>query len=164
MVSSVKATLLEPVYVAGFQVRTNNGREMSGSGEIGNLWGRFMQQNLAAQIQDRVGQTLIAVYFDYASDEKGDYSYLLGAPVSSVDELPKGITHCRIQPGTYAIVMTEKGDTSQVVPAAWQRIWAMTPKELGGRRAFATDFEVYDHRCADPKNAQVEIQIGLRSK
>lgn len=156
--------LSQPIYVAGFQVRTNNAREMNGDGEIGKLWGRFMQQNLAAQIPGRVGQTLIAVYSDYARNEKGDYSFLLGAPVANVDELPAGLAYRRIQPGTYAVIHTQKGDVSQVVPAAWQHIWAMTPEELGGRRAFTEDYEVYDQRSADPKNAQVEIHIGLQSK
>ena len=161
MTSPTKQTLTEPIYVAGFQVRTNNAREAAGTGEIGKLWGRFMQQNLAAQIPNRVGQTLMVVYSDYASDEKGDYNYLLGAPVSSVDALPAGLTYRRIPPGSYAVVTTEKGDVTQVVPAAWQHIWAMTPEELGGRRAFTEDYEVYDQRSADPKNAQVEIHLSL---
>jgi predicted transcriptional regulator YdeE len=161
--------LTEPIHVAGFQVRTNNAREMSGNGKIGKLWGRFMQQNLAAQIPHRIGQTLIVVYSDYASDEKGDYSYLIGAPVSSTpvssaEGLPSGLVYRRIRPGAYVVINTQKGDVTQIISAAWQQIWAMTPEELGGRRAFAEDYEVYDHRSADPKNAQVEIHVGLRSK
>ncbi|MFC5864787.1 GyrI-like domain-containing protein [Acidicapsa dinghuensis] len=163
MTPAAKITLSNPIYVAGYQVRTNNAREMSGQGEIGKLWGRFMQQNLAAHIPNRVGQTLIVVYSDYASDEKGDYSYLLGAPVSSVDAPPAGLTYRHIQPGTYAVIEMDKGDVTQIVPGAWRRIWAMTPEELGGRRAFTEDYEVYDQRSADPKNARVEIHLALRS-
>jgi predicted transcriptional regulator YdeE len=164
MTRPTQETLSQPIYVAGFQVRTNNDREMSGDGEIGKLWGRFMQQKLAAQIPDRVGHTLIAVYSDYASDEKGDYSYLLGAPVPSVDDLPSGLAYRRIRRGAYAVINTDRGDVTQVVPAAWHLIWAMTPEQLGGRRAFAEDYEVYDHRSADPKNAQVEIHLSLQTR
>jgi predicted transcriptional regulator YdeE len=38
----------------------------------------------------------------------------------------------------------------------------MSPKELGGTRAFQTDFEIYDQRAADPENAQIDVYIGLR--
>jgi predicted transcriptional regulator YdeE len=48
------------------------------------------------------------------------------------------------------------------VQAEWKRIWAMQPVDLGGKRAFLTDYEVYDSRSANPREAQVEIHIGLQ--
>jgi predicted transcriptional regulator YdeE len=38
----------------------------------------------------------------------------------------------------------------------------MSPEELGGIRAFQTDYEIYDQRAADPANAQIDVYIGLR--
>jgi predicted transcriptional regulator YdeE len=160
--SPMKTTLGEPIYVAGFMVRTSNAKEMSGSGEIGKLWGRFMQQNLAAQIPNRVGQNLIVVYSDYASDEKGEFNYLLGAPVTAVDSLPAGLSFRQVPPGQFAVITTAQGPIAEVMQSAWKRIWAMSPAELGGTRAFLEDYEVYDQRSADPANSQVEIHIGLR--
>ncbi|MFZ1940264.1 MAG: hypothetical protein WBA18_04795 [Terracidiphilus sp.] len=55
-------TISTPFYVAGWQIRTNNTAEMSGTGKIGLLWQRFMRQNLAAQIPNRIGGALIVVY------------------------------------------------------------------------------------------------------
>jgi predicted transcriptional regulator YdeE len=158
----MKTSLSAPIYIVGIQVRTDNASEMSGHGEIGKLWGRFLQQNLAAQIPHRTGESLMAVYSNYASDEKGTYDYLLGVPVSSIDNLPTGLSFRRIPPGEYAIITTEKGNAAEVVPAAWKRIWAMTPTELGGHRAFLADYEVYYQRSADPANARVEIHLGLK--
>jgi len=37
----------------------------------------------------------------------------------------------------------------------------MSPAELGGRRAFITDYEIYDQRTENSQEAQVEIHIGL---
>jgi len=150
-----------PFYVAGWQVRTNNADEAGGNGRIGPLWQRVMQQNLTAQIPHRSGDALIVVYSKYASDEKGEYEYLVGARVGSVDNLPVGMTWKRVEPGSYAVVLTDKGQMPGVLQDAWARIWKMSPTELGGKRAFLTDYEIYDQRSADMQSAQVEIHIGL---
>jgi predicted transcriptional regulator YdeE len=157
-----KQILADPIYVAGYMVRTSNAKEMSGNGEIGKLWMRFFQENLGAQIPNRIGQNLTVVYSDYSSDEKGEYSYLLGAPVNSIDHLPAGVSYRKIPGGQYAVITTEQGPIVEIMQAAWKRIWTMPPTELGGQRAFLEDYEVYDQRSADPGNAQVEIHIGLR--
>jgi predicted transcriptional regulator YdeE len=159
---SMKTTLPEPIYVAGYMIRTSNAKEMGGNGEIGKLWGRFMQQNLAAQIPNRIGQTLIVVYSDYASDEKGEYNYLLGAPVTTVDGLPAGLSFRRIPAGQFAVFTTAQGPVAQVLEATWKQIWMSTPSQLGGQRAFVADYEIYDQRSSDPNNAQVEVHVGLR--
>jgi predicted transcriptional regulator YdeE len=148
-------------YVAGFSARTNNAKEASGQGVIGKLLQDFYQKNLAAQIPNRIGKDIFVVYSDYASDEKGDYTYLVGAPVSSVGNLPPGMTYRTIVAGTYAVLTTDRGPVTEVVPAEWKKIWKMSREELGGKRTFLTDYEVYDRRADDPHNAQVEFHIGI---
>jgi predicted transcriptional regulator YdeE len=150
-----------PFYVAGWLVRTNNADEMSGEGKIGPLWQRTMQQNLIAQIPHRSDGNLFVVYSNYASDEKGEYDYLLGARVSSVENLPASMAWRKVEPGAYAVILTEKGQMPGVLQAAWARIWKMSVAELGGKRAFLTDYEVYDQRSADMQSAQVEIHVGV---
>jgi predicted transcriptional regulator YdeE len=149
-------------YVAGYEIRTNNAREMSGQGEIGKLWQKVMQENLVAQIPNRTDSALIVVYSGYASDEKGDFNYLLGARVSSVDKLPAGMTYRKLEPGPYAIFITDQGPLVELLQAEWKKIWTMPPEQMGGKRAFLTDYEVYDQRSADQSHAQIEIHIGLK--
>ncbi len=148
-------------YVAGLQLRTNNADEMSGQGKIGPLWQRFMQEDVAAQIPDRTDGALIVVYSNYASDDKGDYDYLLGARVSSVDKLPAGVDWRKVEAGAYAVILTDKGQMPGVLQAAWARIWKMSPAELGGKRALVSDYEVYDARSANMQSSQVEIHVGV---
>ena len=62
----------------------------------------------------------------------------------------------------FGLATTEQGPLVEVLQAEWKKIWAMQPAELGGRRAFLTDYEAYDTRSANPQNAQVEIHIGLQ--
>jgi len=157
-----KQVLEQPFYVAGYLVRTNNASEASGESKIGPIWQRFMQENLAARIPNRADESFTVVYSNYASDETGAYDYLLGARVTSVDHLPAEMTWRKVEPATYAVLLTDKGQMPGVLQAAWDHIWHMSPGELGGKRAFVTDYEIYDKRTADPQNAQVEIHIGLK--
>jgi predicted transcriptional regulator YdeE len=150
-------------YVAGYAIRTNNADEMSGRGKIGELWRRFLQRNLSTTIPHRADESLIVVYSDYSSDEKGEFTYLLGARVSSVRDLPAELSYRKVVPGEYAVFTTRVGPRVEVLQEEWKRIWRCRPGEMGGRRAFITDYEVYDRRSEDPLRTQLEIHIGLKS-
>jgi predicted transcriptional regulator YdeE len=149
-------------HVAGITARTNNAHEMSGKGKIGDLWQEFLQPNVAAKIPNKIGGDLIALYTDYETDHTGDYTYLLGVPVLSDESLPASLTLKHVPAGRYAVFTSGRGPVKQVVPEIWQRILSMSPEELGGIRAFKTDYEIYDQRATDPENAQIDVYIGLR--
>ncbi|HEY9125651.1 MAG TPA: GyrI-like domain-containing protein [Acidobacteriaceae bacterium] len=157
-------TLHDPLIIAGLQVRTSNAAESTQSGQIGRLWSRFFSDNVAASIPNRVGDALYAVYSNYESNENGAYDILVGVRVSTIEGLPAGITFAGITTGEYAVLTTEKGPVAERVPAAWREVWSLTPEALGSRRAFLSDYELYDHRAADPANAEVEIHIGLEPR
>ena len=155
-----KVTLGAPIQVVGFSVRTTNAAEAKGDGEIPKLWNRFFQENLGDKIPHRVGQSLIVVYSDYASDQNGEYTYLLGAPVDSLEGTPKDLAVRTIPAGQYAVLTTPAGPPQQTLPAIWTKIWGMSEAELGGKRSFAMDYETYDD-FSDPQNMQVTVHLGL---
>ena len=163
MIHLTDKTLADPIAIIGIQIRTNNARELSGQGPIGALWSRLFAENLPSQIPNRAGESIFAVYSNYASDENGDYDYLLGCPVSTIDNIPAGMTYAAIPTGDYAVFTSDTGPVVEVVQATWKHIWSLAPDELGRKRAFLTDYEVYDHRATDPANSQVEVHIGLES-
>ena len=144
--------------VIGIEARTSNAREMSGAGVIASQWARFMKDNLLAQIPDKTDRAILAVYSDYASDQNGEYSFMIGARVSSAAQLPAGMVAKQVPAGQYAIFTSERGPVEKVVMATWQKIWAAS----GIERAYKVDFELYDERARDPKNAQVDIYVGIR--
>ena len=154
----------DPILVAGIQIRTNNARELSGEGGIGLLWQRFFSKGVDGQIPNRSSSDLYVVYSNYASDEYGDFDYLIGSPVSSIEHLPVGMTFAAIATGGYAVVTTEEGPVGEVVPGTWKEIWNMSPEELGGKRAFITDYEIYGPDAIDPTNAEVDIFLGLEAE
>jgi len=149
-------------YIVGVSARTNNAHEMAGNGKIGSVWQSFLQPSLIAKIPNKVGVDPIAVYTDYETDHTGYYTYLLGLPVSPGESVPASFIVKRVPAGRYAVFTSGRGPITRVVPEIWQRIWAMSAKELGGKRAFQSDFEIYDQRAADPENAQIDVYVGLR--
>jgi len=149
--------------VIGIQARTTNAKEMTSDGAIPKQWEKFFKEGIADKIPNKVDSTIYAVYTGYASDRDGEYDFVIGMKVSSASAIPPGMVVKKVPGGRYAVVTSAKGPGAQVVPQAWQRIWSLEDsKQLGGARAYKTDFEVYDQRSQDPQNSQVDLYIGLK--
>jgi predicted transcriptional regulator YdeE len=148
--------------VIGISIRTSNAKEMSGSGVIAQQWDRFMKEGLLSGIPNKVDPNILAVYTDYESDANGAYTFMIGARVSSADDVPVGMVVKKVPAGRYAVFISEKGFVGKVVPQTWSRIWAISKCSPGGNRAYQADFEIYDQRAADPQNAVVDIYVGIK--
>jgi predicted transcriptional regulator YdeE len=146
--------------VIGIASRTTNQKEATGEGEIPKLWQQFFAKAIPSQIPNTTGPNLYAVYSDYASDRNREYTYLVGAPVRPRSAPPNGMVAKQVSAGSYAVFTSGKGPVAKVIPAAWQQIWQL--EQTGKlKRAYKTDFEVYDQRAQDPQNAQVDIYVGV---
>jgi predicted transcriptional regulator YdeE len=147
--------------IIGIQVRTINRDEMDpATARIPGLWARW--ENVAADMPGLKEEALYAVYSDYESDHEGRYSLTLGYEVSPETTTPPDMARVVVPPGRYAVITSRRGPMPTVVVEAWLQIWGASEAELGGRRAFRVDYEVYDERSRDPADAQVEINLGLR--
>ncbi len=148
--------------VVGISIRTNNAKETSGKGVIPQRWDRFMKEGLLNTIPNKVDSNILAVYTDYENDANGEYTFMIGAKVSSADGVPPGMVAKKVPAGRYAVFTSEKGFVGKVVPQTWNRIYTAPKSSPGGNRAYRADFEVYDQRAADPQNAQVDIYVGIK--
>jgi predicted transcriptional regulator YdeE len=85
----------------------------------------------------------------------------VGQRVKDGSAAPGGMVARRILAGRYAVFTSEVGPFSKVVPDAWQEIFKL---EAEGKlkRAYKTDFEVYDQRAQNPQNGQIDIYVGLK--
>jgi len=153
----------DEVLVVGIDARTSGENEMSGEGVIPDLWQRFFQEHVLDKISDKVDQSIYALYTEFSRDRMGAYTVVLGAKVKDKTHVPKGLVLKVIPAGTYAVLTSEKGPAASVIPAAWLKIAALEDKdELGGKRAYKTDFEVYEH-FTDPQNVQADLFVGLKA-
>jgi predicted transcriptional regulator YdeE len=148
--------------VIGIEARTSNAKEMSAAGIIAKQWARFMHENLAAQIPNKTDSSILAVYTEYASDQDGEYTFMIGARVESGAQVPPGMVVKKIPRGRYAVFTSDKGPVEKIVFETWQRVWSMPKSAPGGDRTYQTDFEVYDQRAANPRDTQVDIYVGIK--
>ena len=152
----------EAFTVVGISARTSNAKEMTAEGVIGKQWGRIFQEGLLAKIPNKVDQNIVAVYTDYAGDHNGDYTFLLGARVTSDADVPAGMVAKRIPAGKFAAFTSEKGPAPKVVPELWMKINSLPKTAVGGDRVYGADFEIYDERASDPQNLQMDAYVGIK--
>ena len=157
-------TILPEKKLIGLQVRTNNQNEADPlKGQIFPIIKRYFQQQLFEGIPNRVKPgTTFCAYTDYESDHNGDYTYFVGEEVDSFDSVPEGFTTLIIPAQTYSKFTTKPAPMPDVVRNAWYSIWRMTDKDLGGKRRYDTDFEIYDERASDHQNIVMDLYIGIQ--
>ena len=139
-------------YFIGLELRTNN-RECSAAMPAHK--GKFFGENTPAKIPNRIGGDILALYTDYEGDYTGDYSWVLGCEVSSLDEVPKGLIGKVIPASKYAVFST-KGAFPQGLIATWQEIWSSNLS-----RSYTSDFEAYRSDFDPQMNPEVKIYIAL---
>jgi predicted transcriptional regulator YdeE len=134
---------VESFRVAGRAARTTNVIEMGGDGAIPRLWAELGHTN----------GDIVAVYYDYASDKDGEYSYLLGTKVSPEEEIPPGMVSREVAAGDYSKFSGNGANPAETAIRLWHEIWVQEKADL--HRAYRTDFEVYR------PSGEVEIYIGV---
>lgn len=148
--------------VVGISARTSNANEMTGRTVIGRTWDRLFQEGILEKIPYKADSNIVAVYTDYASDQNGEYTYVLGARVTSDANVPPGMVAKKVPAGRYAVFTSEKGPGPQVVPQLWTKINSLPQTAVGGDRAYRADFEIYDERARDPQNLQMDVYVGIK--
>jgi len=148
--------------VVGIEARTSGQKEMSNDGLVPQMWQRFYQEGVLDKIPSRADQNVYALYTDFASNRMGEYTVVIGAKVKDKSQVPAGMALKTIPAGKYAVLTSAKGPAPSVIPEAWMKIAAMEDKDqLGGKRAYKADFEVYGPG-SDPQNSQADLYVGLK--
>lgn len=152
---------IEPSFnVIGIAIRTTNKAAID-DGTIQKLWQQFLTESIPSKIPNKVDGAIIALYYGFENDKSGEYNLLLGARVSSIDEIPAGMVAQNVPAQKRAIFLSGSGSVGQVCFELWKKIWVLEGQsELD--RAYIADYELYDERSQDPQNGQVAIHIGTK--
>lgn len=152
------------ILLVGTCVRTNNKQEVNKmDGKIFPLVKTYFHEALAEKISHRKNPgTTFCAYTNYESDEHGDYTYFIGEEVVSFDKhLPEGFQALTIPEQSYAKFTTNPDPMPDVLLKVWKTVWNISPKDLGGRRTYVTDFELYDERAKDHQNIVLDLYIAI---
>lgn len=161
MLGEPEVIMISPIRVIGIAVTTSNEQEMTKQAQTGALYENFVNQT-SHQIDKKMDDRVLSLYFDYENGESGEYVYALGHQVHMDAECPKGCHIFDIPAGRYLCYPSDRGNLHDVLPKAWRDIWRRSREgTLGGERAFLIDFEF--HNYDDPKSldAQVDIYLSL---
>ena len=152
------------IKLIGLTARTNNAQEMNPAlAKIRPTIQKYFEGSFHNKILHRKNPgVMLCFYTEYENDHTGDYTYFIGEEVESFENVPGDLTCITIPSQTYVKFTTQGGPMPTICIEAWQKIWQMTPEELGGRRNFMADFEVYDERAVDPHNTILDVYIGIQ--
>lgn len=156
---------LGEIKLMGIMARTNNASECNpASARITPTVQKYFGQGYPELLPHRAQPSVTyCAYTDYESDMTGDYTFFVGEQVTCFDDMPSWASHLIIPPQNYAVFTTEPGPMPDVCIQAWQHIWGLKDAEFGGKRAYTTDFEIYDERAVDLTNTVLDVYIGIKA-
>lgn len=141
--------------VIGIKVRTTNENGQAGQ-DIQALWAKFMTEDIANQIPNKIEGTLYCIYTDYEKDHTKPYTTILGCKVANLDNIPYGMVGKIVETATYTQFIAKGNLMQGVVFAEWLKIWN---SDLD--RTYTSDFEVYGTKTQNPESAEVDIFIAV---
>lgn len=141
--------------VIGIKTRTTNENEQA-SQDIPALWGRFMNENIAQNIPNKVDHNIFSIYTNYESDYTKPYDTILACEVSSLDEIPEGMVGMEFSPSDYQKFRAEGDLEKGAVYNAWLEIW-----NTDLDRKYMADFEIYGAESQNRKDAKVDIFVSI---
>lgn len=149
---------IKKFHVIGISTRTTNQNGQAAK-DIEALWGKFWNEEIQKQIPNKVNDEIYAVYTDYESDFTGYYTTIIGLPVSSLENIPKGFIGITIETSTYQKFVS-KGKMPEAVFNTWLEIWGN--KELNLKRAYKADFTIHGKKYYNGNEAEVETFISIK--
>ena len=147
---------VESFKIIGIAVDTSN-QDGQNAEDLGNLWGQFFADNLIEKIPNSTGNDILAIYTDYESDFRGNYTAILGLKVSSLEQIPDGLIGREFEAGNFK-KFCAKGIIPNAVIDTWEEIWT-DDKQL--KRKYTYDFELYGPKSQNGENSEVEIYVAI---
>lgn len=141
--------------IIGISAKTTN-QNGEASSDIGALWGQFISENLLEKIPNQLNSDIVCVYTDYESNYTGKYNCILGMQVSSLDNIPEGMTGREFPGGNFQSFLA-KGNLPEAIVETWQDIW---DQDDTLNRSYTYDYEVYDDRSRLGEASEVAIYIA----
>ncbi len=147
---------VEAKTIIGMSLRTNNERESHPeTASIPIMWKNFFEYNVMGGIPNQLDpMTVYGVYYDYESEALGDYTLLIGLQ-SGATQKPSNLNLIQIQEGNYLVFKVLEASPDGIKDT-WAGIEGYFEHEGEHKRAFTTDFEIYQGR------SDISIYISIQ--
>ncbi|HAO08156.1 MAG TPA: AraC family transcriptional regulator [Chryseobacterium sp.] len=142
--------------VVGISVRTTNENGQS-SQDIPALWNKFMAEEIAEQIPNKVNNSIYCIYTEYEKDHTKPYTTILGCKVENLVTIPNGMVGKTFDEAIYTKHIAKGNILQGMVFGEWTKIWNSNLD-----RTFTADFEVYGEKAQNPENAEVDIFVAVK--
>ena len=152
--------------LVGFKTRVKDDETMSE--KISNLWKKLYSEKGAKNIENRINDNAIGVYYNYSNENGFEYDCLTGCEVKdTVEKIPEDMIKIQIPEGKYAkFVIT--GNPEKAVGEFWNKFWKELSKDFSGNRRYTYDFEEYitkdNYEISGESYENMEIHIYISIK
>lgn len=142
--------------IIGISTRTTN-KDNRSARDLGMLWQRFYAESIVEKVPNKSSDEILSVYTDYKSDFTDEYTAIIGVPVSTLDEIPDGLTGRAFEAERFQKLIA-KGAMPGAVVNAWIDIWQ---RDRALNRKYSYDFEVYGAKSQNGEDSEVEIYLSV---
>ena len=140
-----------PITIVGLELRTSN--------DIANQtipahWQGFYAKAILEKIPNKLSNDVCAVYTNYEHEglnNSGTYSLVIGASVSSFEDLPPDLIAVKLPASSYEVIAVAQG-RPDLVGESWMAIW----QQDTAKRTFIADCERYR------VDGTIDILLGIR--
>ena len=152
--------------LVGFKTRVKDDETMSE--KISNLWKKLYSEKGAKNIENRINDNAIGVYYNYSNENGFEYDCLTGCEVKdTIDKIPEKMIKIQIPEGKYAkFVIT--GNPEKAVGEFWDKFWKELSEDFSDNRKYTYDFEEYitkdNYEISGESYENMEIHIYISIK
>ncbi|WP_299711428.1 GyrI-like domain-containing protein [uncultured Tenacibaculum sp.] len=141
--------------IIGIKLRTTNA-DMQAAKDIPALWNKFMSENISDKIENKLEDSIYAIYTNYESDYTGAYDVVIGYKVESLENIPSDMIGIQIPKSSYEQFKAEGKLKDNIVYNKWMEIWNTKID-----RRYEADFEIYKANTTEDADTEVEILISV---
>ena len=145
--------------LVGFKTRVKDDETMSE--KISNLWKKLYSEKGVKNIENRINDNAIGVYYNYNNENGFEYDCLTGCEVkNTITKIPEDMIKIQIPEGKYAKFIIF-GNPEKAVGEFWNKFWEELADDFSDNRSYTYDFEEYI-AGNDYENTEIHIYISIK--
>ena len=143
----------------GFKTRVKDDETMSE--KISDLWKKLYSEKGVKNIENRINDNAIGVYYNYNNENGFEYDCLTGCEVkNTITKIPEDMIKIQIPEGKYAKFIIF-GNPEKAVGEFWNKFWEELADDFSDNRSYTYDFEEYI-AGNDYENTEIHIYINIK--